>query len=99
MYHVLIVETAEDMDDSVRLADVGEELVSQSFALAGTLDQSGYIDYLDGGGDHAALGVTDLTEFDEPLVGHGDDAYVRLDGAEGEVRALRLGVTQTIKEG
>ena len=31
-----------------------------------------------------------LGEFGQALVGHGDDAVVRLDGAEGIIRRLRL---------
>ena len=58
MHHVLVVEAAQHMDDRVRLADVSQELVSQSFALAGSLDQTGYIDDLHGGRNDSALGVT-----------------------------------------
>ncbi len=34
---VLVLEAADDVDDGVHLADVGEELVAQPLALAGAL--------------------------------------------------------------
>jgi hypothetical protein len=93
VYYVLVVKTAEHMDDGVRLTDVREELISQSFAFARTFDQTGYIHYLDGRRDDATLGLTDLAEFDQTLIGNGDNAYVRFDCTEREVGALRFCVT------
>ena len=87
------------MNDSIRLSDIGEELVTESFSFAGALNQSCYIDYLHGRRDHAALGMTYFAEFDQPLVRHRNDTNVRLNRAEREIGALRLGVTQTIKQG
>ena len=36
-------EAADDLEDGVGLADVGEELVAQAFAFAGTFDDAGDI--------------------------------------------------------
>ena len=93
MHHVLVVEAAEHMNDGIRLTDVSKELVTESFTLAGTFDEAGYIDDLHGGRDDTAFGFAQFTEFDESLIGNGDDSYVRFDGAEREVRALCFGVT------
>ncbi len=82
------LETAEHVDDGVDLADVGEELVAEPFALAGAAHQAGDV-------DEAELGRHDLRrlgkagEHLQPLVGHGDAADVRLDGAERVVGRLR----------
>ena len=87
------------MDDSVRLTDVSKELVSESFTFAGTFDEAGYIDDLHGRRNDASFGMTNLTEFDETLVRHGDDTDVWFDSTEREVRALRLRVTKTVEKG
>ena len=56
---VIILEAADDMDDGVDLADVGQELVAEAVALAGAGDESGDVDEFDGGRDDRA-GVEDL---------------------------------------
>jgi hypothetical protein len=48
---VRILEAAHDLDDGVDLADVGEKLVAEAFALAGAGDKAGDVDELDGGGN------------------------------------------------
>ena len=93
VYDVLIVETTKHMNDSIRLADIGEELVTESFSFAGALNQSCYIYDLHSRRNHAALRMTDLAEFDESLVRHRNDTYVRLYRTEREIGALRLGIT------
>ena len=99
MNDVVVVEAAEHMDDSIGLADVGEEFVAESFAAAGAFDESRDVHYLDGGGDDAAFGFAQFAQLDQSLVGHGDDTHVRLDGAEGKVRRLRFGAAQAVKQG
>ena len=96
--HVVVVEAAQHVDDGIRLADVGQELVAQSLTLAGALHESCNVDNLHRGG-HYAPRVHQLSELSEPLIGHGDDAHVGLDSTEGEVCRLRLGVRQTVEEG
>ena len=49
--HVRIVEAAHHHQDRVRLADVGEELVAEAFALRRALDEPGDVDDLDDRGD------------------------------------------------
>ena len=88
---VVVVEAAEHVQDGIRLADVGEELVAQSFTLAGSLDESGDVDDFHRRGDDSSR-VDQFGEFVQPLVGDGDDADVGLNGAEGEVGSLRLRV-------
>ena len=47
MVDVLVLEAPDDLDDGVDLADVGQELVAEAFALAGALDQPGDVHELD----------------------------------------------------
>ena len=48
---VAALEAAQDVDDRVDLADVGEELVAEAFALGRAADQAGDVDELDLGLD------------------------------------------------
>ena len=81
---VVVVEAAHDMDDGIALADVAEELVAEAGTLACALDEAGDVHELhDSGG--LLVGLPDLSQLVQPLVRHGHDAAVRLDGAEGIV--------------
>ena len=90
-HDVVVVEAAQNVYDGVGLADVAEELVAQTFALACALDESGYVYYLARCG-HDTARMYYLGELCESLVGYCYHAYVRLDCTEGEVGCLRLGV-------
>ena len=46
MDDVFVLKAAHHVDDGVHLADVGEELVAQTLAVAGALDQTGDVDKL-----------------------------------------------------
>ncbi len=89
MDDVRVVEAAEDVKNGVGLPDVRKELVSEAFTLARSLYESGDVHNLHGG-RHKAARVAEFVKSVEPLVGHDGGSYVRVDGAEGEVRALRL---------
>ena len=91
-----ILEAAKHVDDRVGLTDIGEELVPQPLALAGTAHETGNVDDLHRRRDDA-LRVDDLGEGIEPFVRHGDRAEVGLNGAEGEVGRLRLGIGERIE--
>ena len=95
---IVVVKTAHNVNDRVALSDVAEELVAQSLALARALDQPRDIDKLNGGGG-VLFGVVHLGELVQPLVGNGYHADVRLDGAEGIVRALRARVGNRVEQG
>jgi hypothetical protein len=89
---VLVVEAADDVDDRIGLADVGEELVAEALALRRAGDEPGDVDELDNRRDDP-LRLDDRREGAEPRVGQLDDADVRLDRAERIVlgRDARLG--------
>ena len=56
MYYVVVVETAQHMDDCVRLADIGKELVAETFAAAGAFHEAGNVHYFNSRRDDATLG-------------------------------------------
>ena len=48
---VVVLEAADDLDDGVDFADVGQKLVAEPLARARALDQAGDVDELEDGGD------------------------------------------------
>ena len=68
MDDILVIEAANHVDNGIGHADVGEELVAKTFALAGTLDQTGDVNELDDGGS-GLLGVVHLGELVQTGVG------------------------------
>ena len=94
---VAIVEAAEHMNNGISLANVGKELVTETFTLRRALHQSGNIHDFHRGGNNL-LGIHQLGELVESLIGHGNHAHIRLDGAKREICRLRLGVRQTVKQ-
>ena len=97
MYHVVVVEATEHMDNGVCLADVREELISEPFALACAFHQSRNIHDFNGGWDHAALWFAEFAELDKTLVRYGNHAHIGLNRTEREVRRLCLGVAQAVE--
>ena len=95
---VVVVKAAQYVEDGVRLAYVGKELVAQSFPLAGSLDQSGDVDNLDGG-RHDASRVDQLGELVQSFIGDGDDTDVGFNGAEGEIGRFGTGFCDGIEKG
>ena len=93
-----VVEAADDVDDGVGLADVGEELVAEAFAFAGASDEAGDVDEFDDGGLDL-LGLDDFSELGEAGVRDFYDADVGLDGAEGVVGSFDAGFGQRVEEG
>ena len=95
---VAVVEAPQDVDDRIRVADVAQKFVAQTFALRGALHEARDVDDFDRRRDHA-LGVVDLREADQPPVGDRDHAHIRLDGAERKVCRLCLCIGQAVEKG
>ena len=89
MCHVLIVKAAQHMYNCVALADVAQELVAQTFALAGAFYQSCYIDNLNGGGNDSAR-MNQLCQLGQTFIRNGYGSYVGFYCTERKVRCLRL---------
>ena len=94
---VRIFKAAHDMHNRFALADMGEELVAQSLAVARALDQTRNIDELDDRRGRL-FRMIHLGKFIEPLVRHGHNARVRLDGAERIIRRFRARLCNRVKQ-
>ena len=84
-----ILEAANDVHDRVGLANVGEELVAESFAFGRAFDESRDVDELHDS-RHRSLWLDDPRELTEARVRHFHHPDVRLDGAERIIRSFRL---------
>jgi hypothetical protein len=92
-----VLETAHHVCDGLGLADVGEELVSETLALGGPGDETGDID--EGHGRrHDALGLHDLRERPEARVRHRHHPQVGVHGAKRIIRGSDRGLCQGIEE-
>ena len=78
---VRIAEVADNLADSIGLANVRQELVAQPLAFARALDKAGDVDEFDSGRDNTAR-MDDLCEFAQALIGDRHDADVGVDGCE-----------------
>src|SRR3569832_1920276 len=93
-----ILEAAHDVHDGVDLADGGEELVAEAFALGRALHQAGNVDEGDARRDDL-LGLGQAAQLLQPLIGHGDLSDIWLDRAKRIVRRLRRsGLRQCVEE-
>ena len=89
MMDVVVLETADHLDDGVNLADVAEELVAEALARTGALDEAGDVDEFDGGRDEL-FGAGNLGEHFEAGIRDGDHPDIRVDRAKGIVGGLGL---------
>ena len=94
---VVVVETAQHVDDGVGLTDVSEEFVSESFALACSLHESGDVYYLAGSGNDASR-MNYLGKLSKSLVRYCDYAHIRLDCTEREVGCLCLSIRKAVEK-
>ena len=98
MHNVFIVKAADHMNNGVGAADVLQELITQTRALAGSLDQARDVHELN---DRRGLFIRliHLSQLIQPRIRHRHHAHIGLDGAEGVVSALGAGVGDGVKEG
>ena len=61
MNHIFVLKAAHHMDNCVALAYIGEELVAEAFAFAGTAHKSRDVDKFDDCGRHL-FGVVHFAE-------------------------------------
>ena len=97
VHDVVVFEAAHDVRDRVRLANVRQELVAETFALGCTGDQAGDVDEFDGRGQDARR-LDDAGQHIQTRVGHRHDADVRIDRAERIVLRRDLRARQRIEE-
>ena len=89
VHDVGVFKAADDMDDGVHLADVGKKFVAETFAVRRAFDEAGDVHEFNRRGNQRA-NPGDFGERFEARFRHGDDAEVRLDGAERVIRRLGL---------
>ncbi len=77
MRDIGIDEAADNVQDRIDLADMGEELVAEPFAGRGAADDAGDIDDPHGRGDNFLRRLI-FIDLRQPLIGHGYDADVGL---------------------
>ena len=78
---------SHDVDDRVRLADVGEKAIAQALALMRARDESGDVVEVDGV-PHDLRGADRARHLLEALVAHRHDGDVGLDRGERVVGSL-----------
>ena len=78
MDDVGVIKDADDMADGVAFANMGEELVTETFAFAGAFDEAGDVDEFDRGGDDF-FGANGFSEFFEAMIWYFDDADIGVD--------------------
>ena len=81
---VRVFKAAHNVHDRVAAADVGQKLVAETLALGRAFDKTCDVNKLDDG-RRELFGIVLVAQPFEPLVRHGHDADVRVDGAEGVV--------------
>ena len=72
-----IFKATDHLNYSISLANVGEKLITEAFALGRAANQAGDIDEFHRRG-HDHVGLDDLGQRLEPFVRDGDDANIRL---------------------
>ena len=87
MVNICALKAANDLHNSINLADVAKELVAQPFSLARPLHEAGYVNEFDGGwNDFLRFGKRG--KLFQTFVGHVHDAKIGLNRTEGEVRCV-----------
>ena len=79
--HIRVFKAANHLRNCICLADVGEKLVAQPFALRGSFDKPCDVDKRDGG-IHDLFAVRLCREGIESRIEHIDDANIWIDGAK-----------------
>ena len=97
MHDVVVGKAAHDMGDGVGLANVGEELVAEPFALGRTGDEPRDVDEFHRRGNDARR-TGDGGQGIQPGVGHRDHADIGLDRAEGIVLRGDPGLGERVEQ-
>jgi hypothetical protein len=82
--HVVVFKAAHHIDGGVGLANVGQKLVTQAFAGAGTGHQTCNVHKFHHGRNHP-LGFNNGGELRHARIGHFHNTHIGLDGAKGVI--------------
>ena len=94
---VIVLETAQHVDNRVGFTDVSEEFVTQSLTLRRTFYKSCNIDNF-ARRRHDSPRMHQFGQLRQSLVGHGDDTDIRLNRAKWKIRSLRLRARQAVEQ-
>ena len=97
MDDVVVIEAAHHMNDGVHFPYMGQEFVAQSLPAAGSLDEAGDVNELNGGGRHF-LRMIHLRQNVQPPVRDKNNARVGLNGTERIVFRLRSRVCDRVEQ-
>jgi hypothetical protein len=95
--YVSVVKATQNMQDGIALADIRKELIAKAFTPASTLNQTSYVNNVDGGRD-GALGMAYFGEDLQTAVRNIGGTQIGLDSAEGEVGTLGLAAAHAVEE-
>ncbi len=94
--HVVVVEAAHDVRHRVDLTDVAQERIAQALTLRSAAHQARDVHEADRG-QHLFVGLDQLHQRRDALVGDAHDADVRLDRAERKLAASALALESELK--
>ena len=97
VYNIAVIEATQYVNDSIALTNISQELVAQTFALAGTLYKACNIHNVADSGDNTTR-MNQLSQFGESLIGHTNLSQLGVDCTKGEVGCLCLSATQTVEK-
>ena len=95
---VVIFKAANNVTDRFGFTDVGQELVTQTFAFRCAFYQTGDIDKFHGRGKRT-LRFYDFSQLIQARIRHWYDACVRLNSAEWKVGRFNTGFGQRVEQG
>lgn len=95
---VVVLEAAHHVADGFGFADVGQELVAQTFTFRRAFHQAGDVDEFHGGWQNA-LRLDDLGQLIQTRIGHRHHTGVRFNGAEREVGCFNARFGQRVEQG
>ena len=98
MRDVIVVETAQNVDDSIGFADVSEELIAQTFALGGSFHEAGDVDDF-ARSRHYATGMHQFGQLGQALIGHGNHANVGFNRTKREISCLCFCTRKAVEKG
>mmetsp|Transcript_14099 Transcript_14099/g.34768 ORF Transcript_14099/g.34768 Transcript_14099/m.34768 type:complete len:256 (-) Transcript_14099:16-783(-) len=96
--HVRVLERSAHVEDAVHGGDVRQERVAQALALGRALDQARNVPDLQVR-RHRGLGLVQVAQPLEALVGHVDTRLVGLNGTEGEVLSWDAHPADSVEQG
>ena len=98
VHDIIVFEGTHDLADRVGFANVGEELVAQTFAFRSALDDACDVDEGDGG-RHDLLRVHELGEHRQAVIRQRHNASIRLDSGERIVFRQHVVAGQCVEHG